>query len=300
MSGNHDGREQRYRRAFGIGIGLNLSFVAVELVAGFAANSLALIADAWHNLSDVAGLLLAWVAFAIAGRQPSQRFTYGLRKATILAALVSSVVLLTALGAIAWEAVQRFAEPRPTDGLAVVGIAAVGVVINAATAWLFHADRHADLNVEGAFLHLAADAVVSLGVVLGGVAVLVTGQVWIDPLLSLLIVAVIAVSSFRLLRDSLQLSLDAAPRALDLARIATWLREQPAVVEHHDLHVWAISTTQVALTVHVTARADAEADALLAGLRRGLHDEFAIEHATVQIETAGGATQADCAQARHC
>jgi len=290
---NHDHRHSRYNRAFSLGIALNVGFVVVEFVYGTLVNSLALIADAGHNLSDVLSLLLAWGAFFIAERRPSPNFTYGLRKATILSAVVSAVVLLFALGAIAWEATRRFADPQGVSGTTVLVVAAIGVVVNAATAGLFYADRKDDLNVKGAYLHMAADAAVSLGVVVTGVLILLTGWAWLDPAMSLAIVLVILVGTWGLLRDSVRLSLDAAPKNIDLAAIETWLRARPGVKDLHDLHVWAMSTTQTALTVHVVM-ADEIAGRDPRAFAEELKTRFGIQHSTIQIETATAACALSC------
>lgn len=294
-TGDRAARERRYNRAFGIGIVLNVGFVLVELGYGLAADSLALVADAGHNLSDVLSLVLAWAAFAVAEKVPSRRFTYGLRKGTILAALASAVLLLVALGGITWEAFRRIGKPMAVEGTTMIVVAGIGVVVNAITAWFFHGDRRSDLNVRGAFLHMAADAGVSLGVVAGGVLVTATGRGWIDPVLSLSIVAVVLASTWGLLRDSFQLSLDAAPRDLDLDAVERWLREQPGIADLHDLHVWAMSTTQTALTVHVVMPA-ASGDRHLVDLADGLRREFGIDHVTVQVERAEQVCRMICAQ----
>jgi cobalt-zinc-cadmium efflux system protein len=230
----HEG-EQNYHRAFFLGVLLNVVFVAVELVYGHIAGSLALVADAWHNLSDVLGLLLAWGAYYAAARRPSPRFTYGLRKSTILAALGSAVLLLIALGAIAWEAIGRFVERPDVEGEIVLVVAGIGFVINTITALLFFADRKKDLNLRGAFLHMAADALVSLGVVVSGLIMMWTGWSLLDPILSLGIVLVILMGTWDLLRDSLKLSLDAVPEGLDIGAIERWLQQRPGVQRVHDL-----------------------------------------------------------------
>jgi cobalt-zinc-cadmium efflux system protein len=278
----HEG-EQNYHRAFFLGVLLNVVFVAVELVYGHIAGSLALVADAWHNLSDVLGLLLAWGAYYAAARRPSPRFTYGLRKSTILAALGSAVLLLIALGAIAWEAIGRFVERPDVEGEIVLVVAGIGFVINTITALLFFADRKKDLNLRGAFLHMAADALVSLGVVVSGLIMMWTGWSLLDPILSLGIVLVILMGTWDLLRDSLKLSLDAVPEGLDIGAIERWLQQRPGVQRVHDLHVWAMSTTETALTAHLVMPEGAE-DRFLRGVAEGLHDEFHIVHPTLQIE----------------
>ena len=239
-------------RAFAIGVVLNTAFVLAEAGAGLMIGSLSLLADAGHNLSDVLSLLLAWGATILAKRAPSGRRTYGLRKATILASLGNAAMLMLAVGAITSEALRRFAQPAPVDGDVIMLVAGLGVVVNGVTAALFLRGQE-DLNVRGAFLHLAADAAISLAVVVGAFAMGATGLFWIDPALSLLIAAVIVTGTWGLLRDSLDLALDAAPRAVDVEAVRRWLAERPGVVEVHDLHVWALSTTETALTAPRTA-----------------------------------------------
>jgi cobalt-zinc-cadmium efflux system protein len=274
-----------YNRAFAVGVVLNLGFVAVEATYGYLAGSLALVADAGHNLSDVLGLLLAWGASWLATRRPTARYTYGWRRASILAALVNAVILLVALGGITWEALRRFGDPQPVDSLTLIAVAAVGIVINLGTALLFLSGHH-DLNIRGAFLHMVADAGVSLGVVLAGVLTLFTGWAWLDPAISLVIAAIIFVGTWRLLRESLDLALDAAPAAVDPAAVAEHLRAMPAISSVHDLHVWALSTTETALTAHVVVADETPNDALLRAVCDDLHDRFGIEHATIQVERA--------------
>jgi cobalt-zinc-cadmium efflux system protein len=273
-------------RTFALAVTLNLGFVAVEALVGTFAGSLALVADAGHNLSDVLGLLLAWGAVLLARRQPSGRHTYGMRRATILAALVNAVVLLVAVGGIVWEALRRFGDPQPVAGNLVLWTAAAGIVVNGATALLFAAGRESDLNTRGAFLHMAADAGVSLGVLLSGLAIIVTGAAWLDPATSLVVAAVILVGTWGLLRESLDLALDAAPQGMDTGGIRSYLRDLPGVGGVHDLHVWALSTTETALTAHLVVGSPHDGDDLLRRARAELHDRFGIEHATLQVETA--------------
>jgi cobalt-zinc-cadmium efflux system protein len=271
-------------RAFAIGVALNLGFVVVEAAFGLLANSLALLADAAHNLSDVLGLLLAWGAASLARRAPSDRFTYGLRGSTIMAAVANAVLLLFACGGIAWEAVGRFGHPVSPSGALMIWVALVGVGINAATAVLFMRDRKRDLNVRGAYLHMVADTAVSLGVVVAGAAILLTGRPWLDPVVSLLIVAVIVLGTWGLLRDSLRLSMHAVPGGVELAAVRAHLAGLPGVTEVHDLHVWAMSTTETALTAHLVMPKGHPGDAFLNELCRTLDTRFGIQHATVQIE----------------
>ena len=273
-----------YNRAFVIGTTLNVGFVIVEAVFGFLTNSLSLMADAGHNLSDVLGLLLAWGASWLVRRRPTPRYTYGLRRSSILAALLNASFLLISMGAIATEAIQRFFQPTPVSGSTVIGVALVGIVINGVTAWMFMSGRERDLNIKGAFLHMAADALVSLGVVLAGIAILTTGWFWFDPFVSLIIVAVIVVGTWNLLRDSVNLALDAVPEGIELQAVRTYLAELPGVVEVHDLHIWAMSTTEAALTAHLVMPVGKPDDAFLARISMELHDKFGIEHTTIQVE----------------
>jgi cobalt-zinc-cadmium efflux system protein len=282
---HHHAPPARVTRAFLIGVVLNVGYVVVEAAYGFAIGSLALLADAGHNLSDVLGLLLAWGAAHLSTRPPSRRFTYGLGSSTILAALFNGLLLLVAVGGIAWEAVQRFAEPAPVPGTTVMVVAGIGVVINTATALLFLRDRKHDLNIRGAFLHMAADAAVSLGVVLGGLGMVMLGWLWLDPLLSLLIAGVILWSTWSLLRESLVLALQAVPAQIEPSHVEEYLASLPGVTAVHDLHIWAMSTTTVALTAHlVRPDAPADNDAFLCQTSLELQHRFNIGHATLQIE----------------
>jgi cobalt-zinc-cadmium efflux system protein len=271
-------------RAFAIGIALNTGFAVVEGGFGFFANSLALLADAAHNLGDVLGLLLAWGAASLARRAPSARFTYGMRGSTIMAALANALLLLVACGSIAWEAISRFRVPAETSGALMIWVAAAGVLVNGATAALFLRDRDRDLNVRGAYLHMVADAAVSLGVVAAGAMILATGWLWLDPVTSLAIVAAILYGTWGLLRDSLALSVQAVPIGVEPAAVREHLAELPGVTEIHDLHIWAMSTTENALTVHLVMPAGHPGDAFLTSLCRSLDERFGIHHATVQIE----------------
>lgn len=283
--GHHGHGQPNYNRAFVVGITLNVGFVAVEALFGFLNNSLALLADAGHNLSDVLGLLLAFGASWLTRRRPTQRYTYGLRRSSILAALLNASFLLVAMGAIATEAIQRFSNPTPVNGSMVIVVALVGIVINGVTALLFMSGRERDLNIKGAFLHMAADALVSAGVVLAGIAMLTTGWLWFDPVVSLIIVAVIVVGTWNLLRDSVNLALDAVPEGIEPQAVRTYLSELPGVVGVHDLHIWAMSTTETALTVHLVMLTGSPGDAFLSRITMELHDKFGIEHTTIQVET---------------
>lgn len=286
-----------FGRRFAIGIALNTAFVAAEAAFGLYANSMALLADAGHNLSDVLGLAVAWSAALLAKRPPSVRFTFGLRGASILSALFNAVILLVAVGAIAWEAVLRFGRPAPVEGGVVIAVAAVGIAINGFTAWMFASGRRHDLNIRGAYLHMAADAAISAGVVAAGAAALATGWLWIDPAASLAIVAVIVWGSWQLLKDSLALSLGGVPAGVDAQAVRTFLAGRPGVAGLHDLHIWATSTTQTALSAHLVMPGGHPGDAFLAALAVELRERHAIGHATVQIETDGAACplSGDCA-----
>lgn len=270
---------------FAAGVALNVVFVALELSVGYWANSLALIADACHNLSDVLGLLLAWGAAALTATRPTERRTYGLRRSSILAALGNAVLLLIAAGGIAWEAVRRLQQPEPSAGLTVIAIALVGLVINGGTAALFFTGRKHDLNIRGAFLHMAADAAVSAGVAVAGVVIYFTGLAWIDPAVTLVIVVVIGVGSWNLLRESLDLALDAVPAGIDPAAVAAYLEQLPGISAAHDLHIWAMSTTEVALTVHLVKPDGLIDDAFLERVEDELFHRFGIQHATLQLES---------------
>jgi len=274
-----------YNRAFAVGVALNFGFVVVEAGFGVVSGSLALMADAGHNLSDVLSLILAWGASALARRQPTERHTYGLRRSTILASLANAALLLVAVGAIVWEAVQRLDHPPVVHETTVIVVALIGIAINAGTALMFLSGRHSDINLRGAFLHMAADAVVSLGVVLAGVAIMYTGWAWLDPATSIAIAVVITIGTWSLLRDSLNLALDAVPGHIDRPAIERFLGGQPGVTEVHDLHIWAMSTTEVALTAHLVRPGAALDDQFLSGLVHELHHRFAIDHATLQIES---------------
>ncbi|KGF72503.1 cobalt transporter [Neosynechococcus sphagnicola sy1] len=282
--GSHDHGTANYNRAFIIGITLNLALVVFQAISGVLAHSLALLTDAGHNLSDVLGLLLAWGANLLASRPPTQRFTYGLRRTSILAALANAIFLLVAVGAIAWEALQRFHEPAQVSGGVVIGVAIVGILVNTGTALLFLSGRKQDLNIRGAFLHLASDAIVSLGVVLAGIVIVVTGWNWIDPVVSLVISGVIIFGTWELLLDSVKLALDAVPEGLEPLAVRTYLTELPGVTQIHDLHIWGMSTSETALTVHLVIPGNHPGDDFLCRVSKELHDQFGIEHATIQVE----------------
>jgi cobalt-zinc-cadmium efflux system protein len=274
--------------AFALAAALNAGFVALETAFGLYSGSLALLADAGHNLSDVLGLLLAWAASYLMRQPPSRRRTYGLGRTSILAALVNAILLLIAVGAIAWEALHRLRQPAEVMPTAMIAIAACGVVLNTITALLFLKDRHHDLNVRGAFLHMAADAAVSLGVVLGGLAIRATGWSWIDPALGLVIALVIAISTWDLFRQAVNLALDSVPAHIDPALVQSFLAELPGVAAVHDLHIWALSTTETALTVHLVKPAAVIDDDWLHEVSHELSHRFGIAHSTIQIESGGG------------
>ena len=285
---HHPAPPDRWDRAFAIGIGLNLAYVIAEASAGLWTGSVALLADAGHNLSDVLGLAVAWAGAALARTPPSKRFTYGLKGSTILAALANAVLLLVALGAIAIEAAQRFTEPTPVPGLTVSAVAAVGIVINGVTAWLFARGRQGDVNIRGAYLHMLADAAVSAGVVLAGLGIWLTGFGWIDPVVSLVIAALIFWQTWGLLRETVEMSLAAVPRAINYDRVRDSLAALPGVAAVHDLHIWPMSTTEPVLTAHLLMPGGHPGDAFLSDVQHMLHHDFGIGHATLQVETGTG------------
>lgn len=284
---------ESFGRAFAIGIALNLAFVVIEAVFGFTANSMALLSDAGHNLSDVLGLFVAWGGGALALRSSSPRFTYGLKKASILAALANALFLLVAVGAIGVEAIRRLVHPSSTQGGVVMIVAAVGIVVNGLTALLFTRGQH-DINVRAAFLHMASDALVSVAVVIAGLVIFWTGRQWVDPVMSLLVAIVILWGSVGLLKESMWMSLAGVPKGIDVDEVQLALAGVNGVDAVHDLHVWPLSTTETALTAHiVTDRADYP-DALLAATRQVLHERFRIEHCTIQVERHHPADHKDC------
>jgi cobalt-zinc-cadmium efflux system protein len=274
-----------YDTAFAAGALLNAAFVIVEGTYGLIGHSMALLADAGHNLSDVAALLIAWAASALARQRPSTRFTYGYRGSSILAALLNAVILFIAVGAIGLESVQRLIEPGPVAGLTVIVVASVGIVVNGITTLLFLRGRHADLNIRSAYLHMAADTLVSVGVVVTGALIMATGWVWLDPAAGLVIVAVIVAGAWDLLRHSMRLALDAVPALIDPDSVRRYLSGLAGVAEIHDLHIWPMSTTETALTCHLVMPAGHPGDAVLARLAVELRERFAIQHATIQVET---------------
>ncbi len=281
--------------AFAVGTGLNIAFILIEVAYGLRAHSLSLVADAGHNLGDVLGLVLAWLAVVLARRLPTKHKTYGLRKSSILAALANAVLLLVTVGAIAFGAVNRLVHPEPVQGQTVIWVAAAGILINGITALLFLSGRKQDLNLNAAFSHFAADAVLSGGVVVAGIAILFTGWLWIDPVVSLVLAGSIVVGTWRLLTESINLAMDAVPGAVDPHAVEDYLHSLDGVTEVHDLHIWGMSTTEVALTAHVVIPEVGDHDALLLMTCKELHDRFGIEHATIQLEHSLGA--AECGQA---
>lgn len=292
-SHGHSHAPASHGRAFAVGVALNTAFVVVEAVYGVLSGSMALVADAGHNLSDVLGLLMAWGATIAAQRPPSARYTYGLKSSTILAALANAMLLIFAIGGIAFEAVRRLLDPELPAGWTMIAVAGVGIVINTATALMFMRGRHHDLNLRGAFLHMAADALVSAGVVLAGAAILLTGRAWIDPLVSLLILAVIGWGTWGLLRDSVKLGLGAVPDAVDESAVRARLAGMPGVERVHDLHIWALSTTETALTAHLVMPQGHPGDGFLHEAAEELEHHHGIGHVTLQVET-GAETCGDC------
>jgi cobalt-zinc-cadmium efflux system protein len=279
---------QDFGIAFAIGIALNVGFVIVEVVYGLLANSIALVGDAGHNLGDVLGLLMAWVATVLARRGPSRTHTYGLRRGTILAALANAMLLLVTVGAIAVEGVRRLIEPGEVAGITVMVVAALGIAVNGVTAWLFASGRKDDINLRAAFLHMAYDALVSVGVVIAGAVILLSGWTQLDPLVSLVIAVVILVGTWRLLRESVGMSLDAVPAGIKPDEVSAFLKQQPGVTAIHDLHIWPMSTTETALTCHCLIPGGHPGDEFLAQVALNLQERFSIGHATIQIEVNEG------------
>jgi cobalt-zinc-cadmium efflux system protein len=286
MTHKHDSSHAapNFSRAFAIGVALNLGYVLVQVVFGIFGHSLALIADAGHNFGDVLGLMLAWGASYLAKRPSTVRRTYGWRRTSIMAALFNAIFLLVAVGAITWEAARRFGHHEAVDANIVIWVATVGIVLNGFTAWLFRSGRKTDLNIRGAFMHMGADAAVSAGVVVAGLAIRFTGWFWLDPAASIAISIIIVICTWSLLRESFDLALDAVPPGVDLLEVKKYLSELPDVTAVHDLHIWAMSTTEVALTAHLVMPGRSGDDAFLHEICDHLHHAFGIEHSTVQIE----------------
>ena len=275
-----------YGRAFAIGIALNTAYVVAEAAFGLVVGSLALLADAGHNLGDVLGLGLSWGAAMLSRQTPSGRFTYGLRASSILAALANAIILLFVTGGIAWEGIGRLTHPVAVEGGTVAWVAAVGIAVNGGTALLFVADRGRDLNIKSAFLHMAADALVAAGVVAAGLAIIVTGWNWLDPAVSLLVSVVIVYGTWDLVKQALRLALNAVPAGVDAAAVRTYLAGLAGVSGLHDLHIWGMSTTETALTCHLVMPQGHPGDAALNRVAHELEHRFGIHHATIQIELA--------------
>jgi cobalt-zinc-cadmium efflux system protein len=289
-SHHHHGAAPRdFGNVFLAGIGLNLGFVIAEAIFGVRSHSIALLADAGHNLSDVLGLAFAWAASLLVRRPTTSRHTYGYRRSSVLAAIGNAVLLLTTTGAIAWEGIQRLMHPAAVGTGTVMAVAAAGIGINLTTALLFRGDRHRDLNVRAAYAHMLGDAAVAAGVVVAGLSIRVTGALWIDPVVSLLIAALVVMATWRLLRESVNLALDAVPEHIDQAAVRRYLADIEGVTEVHDLHIWGMSTTEVALTAHLVRPSGLATDAMLGSVCHELKDRFAIDHATLQIELGDAA-----------
>ena len=280
---HHHHAPKSFGKAFAIGIALNLVFVGVEGAYGFFSNSLALLSDAGHNLGDVLGLFLAWFATWLAKRRPSAQFTYGLRSSSIFAAVINAVILLVAVGGIMWEAIVRLGSPTPVNSWMVMTVAAIGIVINGATAALFASGSKGDLNIRGAFLHMLADALVSLGVVIAGFIILKSGWLWVDPAISIVIGVIIVWGTWGLLRESVSMALAGVPEGIDTRDVEKFLLSLPGVSRVHDLHIWALSTSQTAMTAHLVC-STATGDQFLFDLNHALNEKFGIGHSTVQIE----------------
>jgi cobalt-zinc-cadmium efflux system protein len=285
--GGHSHAPADFGRAFAVGTTLNAGFVVAELIFGFFAHSLALVADAGHNFGDVVGLLLAWFATSLGRKHPTERYTYGFRRSSILAAFLNALILLVSMGALGWEALRRLNLSTPVEANTVIWVAAAGIFVNGATAAMFVAGRKHDLNIRAAFLHMAGDALLSAGVVVAGFVIRATHWLWLDPVVSLLIVALILWSTWGLFRDSLNLSLDAVPPGIDLPGVRKFLKGLPGVVDAHDLHIWGLSTTETALTAHLVVENNVIDGELLHHIHHELEDDFNIQHATIQLEPRG-------------
>jgi cobalt-zinc-cadmium efflux system protein len=293
---SHEHPPARYGRVFGVGIALNLGFVVVEIVYGVLAHSVALLADAGHNLGDVVGLAMAWGATALAGLKPSARRTFGFRRTTIVASASNALLLLFMTGALTWESILRLFSPEPTHGKTMIVVALIGAVVNAGSALLFMAQNRRDLNVRSAFVHLVSDAVLALGVAGAGAVILATGWLWIDPAVSIVLALTILFGTWSLMRKSMNLMLDAVPEGIDPDKVKTFLAALPGVVEVHDLHIWAMSTTETALTAHLVMPRTSHDPAFLTDVCKKLHDGFDIDHSTLQIDPEEAPSK--CALAR--
>lgn len=287
-SHNHTNSQSNFNKAFIIGIILNIAYVAIEFTYGIIIQSLALVADAGHNLSDVLGLLLAWGASYLVTKAPTKQRTYGFKRSSILAALFNAIILMVAVGAIAWEAIKRINNPEAVPGTTVMIVAGIGVIVNTVTALLFVKGRKEDLNIKGAFLHMAADAAISVGVVVAGFIILKTGLQWIDPVVSLIIVIIITIGTWSLLKDSFNLAMDAVPEGIDPVEVKKYLQRLEGVEEVHDLHIWAMSTTESALTVHLVKPDSDIDDGFTSSICKELYNKFGIQHTTIQIEHGKG------------
>ena len=301
---NHAGHDHAAGASFGsafiIGILLNLGFVVVETIYGFSANSMALLADAGHNLSDVLGLVVAFVGASLVKRRPSPRFTYGLKKSSILAALINALLLLVAIGGIIAEAVRRLVHPEASNGNVVMAVAAVGILVNGITAWLFARGRHNDINIRGAFLHMASDAVVSAAVVIAGFLILRTGLTWIDPVISLVVAAVILWGTWGLLAESTAMTLAGTPKRIEPDQVSRALEKLPGVTGTHHLHIWSLSTTETALTVHLQVDSACDRDLILRQANAYVHQMFGIDHSTIQVELSAPAAATDDCHGDDC
>lgn len=286
MSLDHQHTATHYGNAFKIGIFINLIFIAVEAYFGFISSSTALLADAGHNLSDVLALVFSWFAIIVAHRKPNMRFTYGLRRTTILAAIVNTLLLIITVGFIAWEAIVRINSNSQIQGKTIIIVATLGIIVNGFTAYLFVKGKDHDLNIKSSFLHFVADALVSLGVVVAGVFIIITGQAWIDSVISIAIALIILYGSYRLLIDSVNLALDAVPKDIDITAVSTYLLSLKEVSSIHDLHIWALSTSETALTVHLVTNNPID-DSFLHDITDYLSTHFGIKHSTIQVEQCG-------------
>ena len=279
--------------AFKIGISINIVFIIIEATYGFFSNSMALVADAGHNLSDVLALVFSWVAVILSQRKPTLKFTYGFRRSTILIALLNTILLLAAVVFIIWETIERLGKPLEINSNSVITVAAIGIAVNGFTAWLFMKGKKHDLNIRSAFIHFIADALVSLGVVVAGIIMAFTGIVWIDSAVSIAIIAVILYSSYHLLIDSVNLALDAVPENVNIEAVRNYLKSLPEVTDIHDLHIWALSTTDAALTVHLATNTQTDV-AFITNIQHQLHQQFDIEHATIQVEYGKADCETNC------
>lgn len=294
MEHNHShSHDMNLGNAFKIGISINIVFIVVEAAYGFFSNSMALVADAGHNLSDVLALVFSWIAVILSQRKPTLKFTYGFRRSTILIALLNTILLLAAVAFIVWETIQRLGKPLEINSNSVITVAAIGIAVNGFTAWLFMKGKKHDLNIRSAFVHFIADALVSLGVVVAGIIMAFTGIVWVDSLVSFAIIAVILYSSYHLLIDSVNLALDAVPENVNIEAVRNYLKSLPEVSDIHDLHIWALSTTDAALTVHLATNTQTDV-AFITNIQHQLHQQFDIEHATIQVEYGKADCETNC------